>query len=290
MTVASLEPHGFCMGVKAAIDKAYHALSVFGELYCLHPLVHNEQVVATLAAKGLRVVSTLNDIPAGGCVLLSAHGVSPQLRAELETRKLHVVDATCPFVQRAHRAVAAFAARGVPVVVVGNAEHAEVKGFVGEATCLQAPITVISTAAEVAVLPYEGGSPVGVVCQTTLAAEMLDPILEQLQARYPLLETVPASEACTATRQRQQAVKDFVAQGGDGVLVLGSRTSSNTAQLAACAQAAGARFVACVATPDEVRALDFGGVGRLGVTAGASTPEELFCDAVAALHAASREI
>ena len=85
-------------------------------------------------------------------------------------------------------------------------------------------------------------------------------------------------------------MKDFVAQGGDGVLVLGSRTSANTAQLAACAQAAGARFVACAATPDEVRALDFGGVGRLGVTAGASTPEELFRDAVAALHAASREV
>lgn len=285
MTVACLEPHGFCMGVKAAIDKAFHALSVYGALYCLHPLVHNEQVVARLAEKGLRVVSSLDAIPADGCVLLSAHGVSPQMREELEARHLHVVDATCPFVQRAHRAVADFAARGVPVVVVGYAEHAEVQGFVGEATYRRSPITVISSVAEVAALPHESACPVGVVCQTTLAAEMLDPILARLKARYPRLETVPASETCTATRQRQQAVKDFVAHGGDGVLVLGSRTSSNTARLAECAQSAGAKFVACVATLDDVRALDFRDVARLGVTAGASTPEELFSDVMTALAA-----
>ena len=276
MTVECLQPHGFCLGVRTAIDKATRALAVYGTLYCLHPLVHNEQVVAELAARGLRVVPSLDAVPDGGCVLFSAHGVTPQVRAAVAARGLAVVDATCPFVARAHRAVAGFAARGVPVVVIGHADHIEVQGFVGEAVACRAPLRVVASVADVAALPFAPSEPLGVVCQTTLAAETIDPIFAALRARFRALETVPASEACTATRRRQDAVKAFVAGGGDGVLVLGSRSSSNTRRLLECAQAAGARFAACVATCAEAAACDFSGVARLGLTSGASTPETLF--------------
>ena len=129
-----------------------------------------------------------------------------------------MVDATCPFVARAHRAVRDFAARGVPVVVVGRPEHAEVRGVMGACDGAR----VVSTPEEVAALPFPDG-PVGVVCQTTLSSGTVRTVLDALRARYPHLETPPAADVCTATRDRQRAVADFVRGGGDGVLVLGMR-------------------------------------------------------------------
>ena len=180
-----------------------------------------------------------------------------------------VVDATCPFVERAHRAVREFAARDVPVVVVGRSEHAEVRGVMGE--CADA--RVVSTPDDVVALPFPEG-PVGVVCQTTLSHDAVCAVLDALRARYPHLETPAAADVCTATRDRQRAVAEFVRSGGDGVLVLGSAGSSNTNRLVEVARAAGASFAARAGTLEEVRALDFAGVRRLGVTAGASTPED----------------
>ena len=272
MKVEGIEPHGFCMGVRAAVEKASRTLSLSSgkAVYCLHELVHNEQVVARLVARGLRFVESLDEVPDGATVLFSAHGVAPAVRAEAQRRGLAVVDATCPFVERAHRAVCDFAARGVPVVVVGRPEHAEVRGVMGE--CADA--RVVSTPEEVAALPFPDG-PVGVVCQTTLSHDTVCAVLDALRARYPRLETPAAADVCTATRDRQRAVAEFVRGGGDGVLVLGSAGSSNTNRLVEVARAAGALFAARAGTLEEVRALNFGGVRRLGVTAGASTPEYL---------------
>ena len=272
MKVEVIEPHGFCMGVRAAVEKASRTLSLSSgkAVYCLHELVHNEQVVARLVARGLRFVESLDEVPDGATVLFSAHGVAPAVRAEAQRRGLAVVDATCPFVERAHRAVCDFAARGVPVVVVGRPEHAEVRGVMGE--CADA--RVVSTPEEVAALPFPDG-PVGVVCQTTLSHDTVCAVLDALRARYPRLETPAAADVCTATRDRQRAVAEFVRGGGDSVLVLGSAGSSNTNRLVEVARAAGALFAARAGTLEEVRALNFGGVRRLGVTAGASTPEYL---------------
>lgn len=272
MKVEVIEPHGFCMGVRAAVEKASRTLSLSSGkvVYCLHELVHNEQVVADLKARGMRFVESLDDVPDGATVLFSAHGVAPAVRAEARRRGLAVVDATCPFVARAHRAVRNFAARGMPVVVVGRAEHAEVRGVMGE--CADA--RVVSTPEEVPALSFPDG-PVGVVCQTTLSHDTVCAVLDALRARYPRLETPAAADVCTATRDRQRAVAEFVRSGGDGVLVLGSAGSSNTNRLVEVARAAGALFAARAGTLEEVRALDFGGVRRLGVTAGASTPEDV---------------
>ena len=268
------------MGVRAAVEKASRTLSLSSgkAVYCLHELVHNEQVVADLKARGLRFVESLDEVPDGATVLFSAHGVALAVRAEAQRRELAVVDATCPFVARAHRAVRDFAARGVPVVVVGRPEHAEVRGVMGACDGAR----VVSTPEEVAALPFPDG-PVGVVCQTTLSSGTVRTVLDALRARYPRLETPPAADVCTATRDRQRAVADFVRGGGDGVLVLGSIGSSNTNRLVEVARAAGAAFAARAGTLEEIRALDFAGVRRLGVTAGASTPEDFFRCAVAAL-------
>ena len=272
MIVEVLQPHGFCMGVRAAVEKASRTLSLSSGkvVYCLHELVHNEQVVADLKARGLRFVESLDEVPDGATVLFSAHGVAPAVRDEAQRRGLAVVAATCPFVGRAHRAVREFAARGVPVVVVGRPEHAEVRGVMGE--CADA--RVVSMPDDVVALPFPEG-PVGVVCQTTLSHDTVYAVLDALHARYPRLETPAAADVCTATRDRQRAVAEFVRGGGDGVLVLGSAGSSNTNRLVEVARAAGASFVARAGTLDEVRALDFAGVRRLGITSGASTPEDL---------------
>ena len=269
------------MGVRAAVEKASRTLSLSSgkAVYCLHELVHNEQVVADLKARGLRFVESLDEVPDGATVLFSAHGVALAVRAEAQRRELAVVDATCPFVARAHRAVRDFAARGVPVVVVGRPEHAEVRGVMGACDGAR----VVSTPEEVAALPFPDG-PVGVVCQTTLSSGTVRTVLDALRARYPRLETPPAADVCTATRDRQRAVAEFVRGGGDGVLVLGSIGSSNTNRLVEVARASGAAFAARAGTLEEIRTLDFAGVRRLGVTAGASTPEDFFRCAVAALN------
>ena len=171
-----------------------------------------------------------------------------------------------------------FAARGVPVVVVGHADHAEVRGVMGE--CADA--RVVSTPDDVAALSFPD-APVGVVCQTTLSHDTVCAVLVGVRARYPRRETPAAADVCTATRDRQRAVAEFVRSGGDGVLVLGSAGSSNTNRLVEVARAAGASFAARAGTLEEVRALDFAGVRRLGVTAGASTPEDFLERVVDAL-------
>ena len=269
------------MGVRAAVEKASRTLSLSSgkAVYCLHELVHNEQVVADLTARGLRFVESLDEVPDGATVLFSAHGVAPAVRDEAKRRGLAVVDTTCPFVERAHRAARGFAARGVPVVVVGRPEHAEVRGVVGEVP----ECSVVASAEEVAALCIPESAPLGVLCQTTLSSGTVRAVLDALRARYPRLETPPAADVCTATRDRQRAVAEFVRGGGDGVLVLGSAGSSNTNRLVEVARAAGAPFAARAGTMEEVRALDFAGVRRLGVTAGASTPEDFLERVVAAL-------
>lgn len=266
-SVEVIEPHGFCMGVERAL---LMAAELRPPVFCLHELVHNEQVVDGLRRRGMAFVESLSEVPDGSTVLFSAHGVAPVVREEAVSRGLHVVDATCPFVGRVHRAARAFAARGVPVVVVGRANHAEVQGIVGELDDFR----VVASADEVADLQYPVDAPLGVLCQTTMTSGAVHAVLDALRARYPHLETPSAADVCTATRDRQRAVEDFVRGGGDGVLVLGSAGSSNTNRLADVARAAGAGFVARAGSMEDVRALDFAGVRRLGVTAGASTPEE----------------
>lgn len=253
MKVEIIEPHGMCAGVTAAIAKALKLSNV----YCLHELVHNEIVIDELKALGFKFVERIEDVPRGETVVFSAHGVSPETRLVAAERELKVVDTTCPFVAKVHKAAKAFSDRGLPVVVIGDGKHVEVKGIVAEITPRKP----------------KAGELIGVVSQTTMNADEVECEVRELKKRYRV-ETM--AEVCRATKERQDAVKAFA---GDAVLVLGSRNSSNTMRLREVAERSGKRaFVA--GTLAEVRAIDFSGVEKLGVTSGASTPERFFMETV----------
>ena len=302
MTVEVIEPHGLCAGVNAAVAKALKLRDV----YCLHELVHNEIVVGDLKALGYRFVDRVEDVPEGKTVVFSAHGVPPRVREVAAARHLKVVDATCPFVTKVHRAAKAFADRGLPVVILGDPKHVEFQGIAGEVgryltyeeameigkkeegrgkKCGGQPSCFASrpeqalrqgkNAAATTLLPssFFPLPSLGVVSQTTMNADEVARQVAELKKRFKV-ET--QAQVCHATQERQDAVRNFK---GDAVLVLGSRTSSNSRRLAEVAGRAGAKtFLA--GTMDEVRALDFAGVETLGVTSGASTPERFFVEAV----------
>ena len=268
MRVEAIEPHGLCAGVNAAISRALSLKNV----YCLHALVHNEIVVEELRKRGFKFVESLAEIPDGATVLFSAHGVAPKVREAAKARGIRVVDATCPFVERVHKAAREFAAKGLRVVVIGHPGHIEVKGIVGEV----GEAVVISNVAAAREFCAATGTAecLGVVSQTTMNA---DEVAEIVAALKPRFEVETTAEVCNATKLRQDAVKAF---GGDAVLVLGSASSSNTARLCECAPCRAFR----AGTMDEVKSLDLSGVTHLGVTSGASTPEEFLKAAVAWLR------
>ena len=264
MKVTVVEPHGFCAGVTAALRTA---LSVEPPVYCLHELVHNEIVVGDLRSRGFVFVERVEDVPEGSAVLFSALGVSPAVRARAEGRGLKVVDATCPFVERVHRAARDFAAKGLPVVVIGNPAHAEVRGIVGEV----GNAIVLDPSAP---LPRDLPPKFGLVSQTTMNADEVESLVAALRVGH---EVETMAEVCNATKVRQDAVKAF---SGDALLVLGSANSSNTRRLCEVARCRTFR----AGTMDEVEALDLSGVVELGVTSGASTPETFFREAVSRLR------
>ena len=264
MKLEILNPHGFCAGVKSALEKA-RRLAISGErVYCLHEIVHNEIVVSDLKDLGFVFVESLSEVPEAATVLFSAHGVSPSVYAEAKSRRLKVVDATCPFVARVHKAAAAFHANGLQVVIVGKASHAEVKGILGEAP----DAVVVSSLKDIEriTLPQGASRKIGVVSQTTMNADDVAVIVEGLSRRF---EIESVAEVCNATKERQDAVKAF---DGDAILVLGSSNSSNTRRLSEVARCKSFR----AGSIDELKAIDFSGVNRLGITSGASTPESFF--------------
>ena len=275
MRIEVIEPHGMCAGVNAAIAKALKLKDV----WCLHELVHNEIVVGELKDLGFRFVERIEDVPEGETVVFSAHGVSPAVRLAAKARNLKVVDTTCPFVAKVHRAAKAFAERGLPVVIIGDPKHAEVKGIAGE--CGNCSIVRLFDGSDCSIAGINGK--IGVVSQTTMNADEVERQVAELRKKYDV-ETM--AEVCRATKERQDAVKKFCSaclsspvSRPFGVLVLGSRTSSNSKRLREVAEQGGAKaFMA--GSMDELKQIDFSGVERLGVTSGASTPERFLMEAV----------
>ncbi len=265
MEIEVLAPHGFCAGVKGALERS----SLQRGAYCLHDIVHNDMVIAELRGRGMKFVESLADVPDGATVVFPAHGVGPAVREEARRRGLRVIDATCPFVAKVHRAARQYALAGLAVVVVGHRGHAEVDGIVGEVEAVEG--------AEVYVYPDlpPPRTRIGVVSQTTMNADEVAEIVKRLGADY---EVETAAKVCNATKERQDAVKAF---DGDALVVLGDANSSNTRRLAEVARCRAYR----VGSLDELAAIDLSGVGRLGVTAGASTPETFLEQALARLGA-----
>ena len=262
-----------CAGVDAAIAKALKLRDV----WCLHELVHNEIVVDELKSLGYRFADRIEDVPDGATVVFSAHGVAPAVRDYAAAHGMKVVDTTCPFVAKAHRAARGYAEKGLPVVVIGDRNHAEVRGIVGEAesaggrACVGSPSGV------------PAGAKIGVVAQTTMNADDVARRVAELRRKYAVESS---AEVCRATKERQDAVRAY---GGDAVLVLGSRTSANSRRLAEVAEESGKRaFMA--GSVEELGAIDFSGVETLGVTSGASTPERFFAEAVRLLRNIPRHV
>lgn len=268
MKIEVIEPHGLCAGVNAAIAKALRLRNV----YCLHELVHNEIVVDELKGLGYKFVDRIEDVPDGETVVFSAHGVAPSVREYAAAHGMKVVDTTCPFVAKVHRAARDFARRGLPVAVIGDPRHVEVKGILGE---------LPSGMALKVGRCRGGGGRIGVVAQTTMNADDVARQVDELRGRYRVEAT---ADVCRATKDRQDAVRAFCAhcatEGGTyGVLVLGSRMSSNSKRLAEVAKECGAKAV-MAGTMDELATANLSGIARLGVTSGASTPERFFIEAV----------
>lgn len=285
MEVIRAKRAGACYGVQRALDMADEVIADGSRAYTLGPLIHNPQVVADLAARGAEAVDSVEEIrweraadadaPAEGAataagdapaVVIRSHGVTPQVLAAVEDRGFTVVDATCPHVSRAQHAAAELAAEGCRVIVVGEAGHPEVEGLTAWAEEAGGKVDVVAAPEEIPEGLYD---PVGVVAQTTQRRENLEAVVAAL--REAGLEPIVKNTICSATRQRQEAAADL-ASAVDAMVVIGGRNSSNTTRLAeVCALTCPRTFH--IESADELDPAAFAGCRRVGVTAGASTPE-----------------
>lgn len=277
--VVLVSPHGFCAGVDRAIRMMELALSKYGApVYCLNEIVHNPLVVKGFVEQGVVFVKNLGDIPEGSVVLFSAHGVAPAVRERAIERRLKVIDATCPFVDKIHKEVRKWATEGRKVFLVGHKEHEEIVGIAGEA-----PDAVISVQDELEA--REVGSDVtggvAVATQTTLSQPESEAVIAVLKSRFPSLVSPSRGDICYATLNRQKAVR-ALAGVADVVLVIGARNSSNTNRLVEVARAEGLKGE-LVDTIEALEQIEFQSYEVVGVTAGASTPESFTLEVIDAL-------
>jgi 4-hydroxy-3-methylbut-2-en-1-yl diphosphate reductase len=265
-------PRSFCAGVDRAIEIVERLLEQHGPpIYVRHHIVHNDHVVRRLEALGAVFVDDEDEVPQGAICVLSAHGVAPSVLGNCERRGLKVVDAVCPLVSKVHAEARRYADSGHLVALVGHRHHVEVVGTMGE----RPESTVVVESPEEARALTTNGKPVAVITQTTLSLDDVAPIVDALAEQVgSTLKRPAADDICYATQNRQDAVKEIVAMGASQILVIGSPTSSNAQRLVEVAQARGAaaRLI------DDENAIDdamLDGHEIVGVTAGASTPEEL---------------
>ena len=272
-------PRASCAGVVRAVDIVRGALAERGApIYVRKQIVHNVHVVGELEALGAVFVDELDEVPQGATVIFSAHGVSPAVRAEARERALDVIDATCPLVAKVHAEARRFAREGFDIVLVGHDGHEEVEGTFGEAP---QSIQVIASAEDVERVEVEDPTRVAYLTQTTLAVDETDRVVERLRARFPALAGPSSDDICYATQNRQDAVRALAAEC-DIVLVVGSQNSSNSQRLVEVSERAGCPAV-LIERAEEIRPELLAGTRRVGLTAGASAPEELVEGVVSAL-------
>ena len=269
-------PRGFCAGVERAIEIVEQALEVVGvPIYVRREIVHNRHVVEALREKGAVFVDELDEVPEGATVIFSAHGVSPAVREAATTRRLRVIDATCPLVTKVHLEAIRYAKEGRTIVLVGHADHDEVIGTLGEAP---RRIVVIDSVEEAEGLVVEDPGKVAYLTQTTLSVDDTKAVIEVLRRRFPAILGPSRDDICYATQNRQAAVKQL-AGDVDLVLVLGAANSSNANRLREVAEALGTR-ARLINDVRDIRPEWLDGCARIGVTAGASTPEFLVREVV----------
>ena len=268
-------PRGFCAGVDRAIDIVEMALQVYGApIYVRHEIVHNRHVVEDLKAKGAVFVDQLSNVPEKSVVIFSAHGVSPAVRSEAKARGLRALDATCPLVTKVHLEALRYAKEGYSIVLIGHRGHVEVEGTMGEAPDA---IVLVESVADVEALSLPDPNRVAYISQTTLSVDDVRAIVEALRRKYPAMREPTKADICYATQNRQDAVKEL-ARRCKVVLVVGAPTSSNANRLVEVAATLGARAF-LIESADDIRVEWI--QGDVGITAGASTPEQVVQDCIA---------
>ena len=275
MEVVLSSPRGFCAGVVRAIEVVELCLGKFGPpVYVKHQIVHNPYVVASLERKGAITVEDVEDIPAGSVVVFSAHGSPPEDFQKAKARGLNVIDATCPLVTRVHNEAKKYHREGRSVVLVGHRGHQEVRGTMG-----QAPMTLVDDQAEAALPNWDRDTPVVVLTQTTLSVDDTRDAVKEILRTFP--DAVTRADICYATTNRQEAAKEL-AREVEIVLVIGAQNSSNCNRLREVAEAQGVPAY-LINGPEDLDKGWFEGIGRVGITSGASTPEVLVDEVLQAL-------
>ncbi len=281
-------PRGFCAGVARAVKAVEDTLQIFGApVYVKHEIVHNKHVVASLEEKGAITIEELGEAPDGSVVVFSAHGSPLSHYVEAKARNMRLIDATCPLVTKVHLEVQRFLKDGYSIVYIGHRGHIEGVGVLGEAPDVFIP--VIETVEDVAMLEIGNPEKLVYLTQTTLSIDDTKQVIEALQKKYPQIVAPPLEDICFATTNRQEAVK-ALAKECDLVLIVGSRSSSNSTRLMETANACGTVSYLV----DDVRDMNtqwFGNVEVVGISAGASAPEHLVQEIVAHItaHGATAE-
>ena len=275
MQILLANPRGFCAGVDRAIDIVERALELFGApIYVRHEVVHNRYVVDRLRGLGAIFVEELSEVPQGATVIFSAHGVSNAVVEEARVRRLTVFDATCPLVTKVHMEVQRYAREGLDVILIGHAGHPEVEGTLGRFdTSSGGRMHLVQNLADVATLTVRDPLQLAFVTQTTLSMDDTATIVAALRARFPQLATPRREDICYATQNRQDAVKKLLEEC-DVLLVVGSRSSSNSNRLRELAERTGIPGY-LIDGPSDLRREWLDGKRAVGVTAGASAPELL---------------
>ena len=280
MQVILAQPRGFCAGVIRAIDIVEQALAKFGApVYVRHEIVHNRHVVETLRAKGARFVEHLSEVPAGAITIFSAHGVARQVEDEAQEYGLRVLDATCPLVAKVHSQGKRYSAQGRVLILVGHAGHPEVEGTMGQ---VPGPVLLVQTERDVDALDLAVDTPVAYVTQTTLSVDDTRAIIAALKRRFTDIVGPDINDICYATQNRQSAVREL-AKIADVILVVGGKNSSNSNRLCEIGVEAGVPSY-LIADGSELDAAWVRAASVVGITAGASAPEELVDNVIAALR------
>jgi 4-hydroxy-3-methylbut-2-enyl diphosphate reductase len=280
MRIILANPRGFCAGVNMAIDSLERALELYGTpLYVYHEIVHNRHVVDRFRRRGVVFVDSIDEIPHGANVLYSAHGVAPAIRTAAQARALNAIDATCPLVTKVHIEAVRFAREGYIIFLIGHEGHDEVLGTLGEAPD---NIRLVQSAEEVAELDMPDGAKVAYLTQTTLSVDDAEVIITALRQRFPSIVGPSRDDICYATQNRQEAVKDLVAEA-DAVLVVGSQNSSNSLRLAELARCH-SKPAYLVDGAHEIKTAWFHGQDVVLITAGASAPEDVVQECIAFLR------
>jgi 4-hydroxy-3-methylbut-2-enyl diphosphate reductase len=276
MKIILANPRGFCAGVNMAIESLERALKLFGSpIYVYHEIVHNRPIVERFRARGVVFVDDISEVPSGGTLLYSAHGVSPVIRQHSTERNLKAIDATCPLVTKVHNEAIRFAKDGYTIVLIGHEGHDEVIGTMGEAPH---NMVLVEDAEDVDALTLPHDAKLAFLTQTTLSVDEAKVVIDALKKKYPQVVGPHKDDICYATQNRQEAVRDIVPEA-DVVLVLGSQNSSNSQRLAELARSVG-KAAYLIDRAGELQDAWFQPTDTVLITAGASAPEDHVQDCV----------